>query len=450
MTWGGSVLRALAAAKDPDGFFRRQATRTTPFTVHFPGMGEVLFVGTKDGARDVLTTPADLCQAPRPNTIEPIVGEGSLILVSGEHHRRVRGLLTPALRGEQARPYADMIAVSAIEAVEPLRPGDMVTVQQLAQNITLDVIIRVMFGVTGQERRHTYAHAITELMQANTTPLMLFPALRRQFGGVGPWARLIRLRDHLDELLAEDIRRRWATGPKNLDMLNLLLSTYDEYEQPWGEAEILQQLRTLLAAGHETSATALTWALYHIYRDDDLHRRLLDELAGDPSPQQLAELPYLEAIISETLRVHPPVSIVLRRLTGPRIIDGVARREGDVVGIALPALHFNPSLWDDPDRFDPERFLGRRPSPFQYVPFGGGHRRCIGASFATTELAVIIGTIVGGTDLHMPENERLRTPPRTTPRGITMTPSRPIVLETLGSVSGTSVGHQPTPHARLV
>lgn len=428
------VLRAVSAGIDPEGFFRRRATEAAPFTLRFPGLGEVLFVSTKEGAREILTAPASVCTSPRPNPIESIVGEGSLILLSGEHHRRMRGLLTPPLRGEHVLAYVDVIAAAAAEAVEPLQPGDTVAVRELARVIALDVIIRVVFGVTDRQRRKKYVDSITALMEANTAALMLVPALRRPFGGFGPWARLVPLRAQLDQLLSEEIEQRRAAHLDSQDLLNLLLTVTDEEGRGLDEQDIHEQLRTLLAAGHETSATALAWAIYHIHRDDGVRQRLLDELSGRPAPREMAELPYLGAVISETLRMHPTVPIVVRRLSGPLTVRGIACGEGDTVGIALPALHFNPTLWPNPKRFDPDRFLTRRPSPFQYAPFGGGHRRCIGSSFATCELAVAIGTIMSSVDLRMSDRERHRNPPRTVPRGLAAVPNRSMVLETIGRI----------------
>jgi cytochrome P450 len=428
-----ATLRALSAGVDPAGFFRRRATEVDPFLLKFPGLGEVVFFGTKEGARDVLTLPATLSRAPTPNPIEPIVGQGSLILLSGEEHRRERGLLMPAFHGDRLRDYADIIASATTDEIRSLRPrpGHAVAVRELAIAITLHIAIRVVFSVADTDRREEYTNAIKALMRANTAPLMLLPALRRDIGGRGPWARLLRLRDHLDRLLSDDMGERQRRGLLAHDMLDVLLSATDEQGKRHTEQELHDQLRTLLAAGHETSATSLTWALYHIYRDDSVRDRLVAELSDCPTPLEIAALPYLGAVIKETLRMHPPVPIVLRRLTGSSSIGGVSRSKGDTVGIALYALHFNPSIWTDPDRFDPDRFLAKRYSPFEYAPFGGGYRRCIGASFAVSELAIAIGTIIGSVSLRMPERERTRRPPRSVARGIAVAPSREITLEVI-------------------
>lgn len=423
------LLRAASAGVNPVGFFRGHASAVSPFTLTFPGLGHVLFFGTREGARDVLTLPSAKCTAPLPNPIEPVVGAGSLILVSGEHHRRERGLLTPSFGGERVKCYADVIAAATSEEIRDLRPGQAVAVRQLATDIALHVAIRVIFSVSDPSRREQYTAAVQALMRANTAPLMLVPALRRSVGGRGPWARLLRLRDHLDELLSEDMTARAGTGLSSGDMLDMLMSATGEHGQRRSEQEMHDQLRTLLAAGHETSATVLTWALYHIFRDESVLARVQAELAECETPLDIAGLPYLSAVIHETLRMHPPVPIVLRRLTTPLTVGGVSCTAGDIVGVALYSLHFNPSIWPDPDRFDPERFLGRKHSPFEYAPFGGGYRRCIGAAFAVTEVGVAIGTILQTLGLRMPAHEGRRPPPRSVARGIAVAPHREITLE---------------------
>ena len=421
--------RAAWAGVDPEGFFRRHACDATPFPVRFPGLGEVLFFSAADGARDILTAPATLCQAPLPNPIEPVVGQNSLILLSGEAHRRARSVLTPPFRGELMRRYVDVIAQVAEDEIATLQPGDQLRIGHVAQAITLDVVIRVVFGVTGRAERAEFSRVTTQLLRSGSAALMLVPWLRRDIAGRGPWARLVAFRQQLDRLLSGQIEQRRDSGDHGADVLGLILGATDDEGNIVTEDALHDQLRTMLAAGHETSSTSLTWALYHIHRDPRIRSRVLDELATAGTPAEITVLPYLAAVIQETLRVHPTVPIVLRRLTGPLTVAGVACSAGDVVGIALPALHFNPELWDDPESFRPERFLDTKPSPFQYAPFGGGYRRCIGAAFASTELAVAVGTVMKTLELRLPTREQRGRPPRAVPRGIATKPSREIALD---------------------
>ena len=426
-----SIARALWAGIDPEGFFRRHSSDTAPFSLWFPGIGEVLFVSTVDGARDILTAPGTLCRAPLPNPIEPLVGRNSLILLSGEHHRRTRSILMPAFRGERMRGYVDVIAEVTTDEIAALRPGDQLVVRDAAQAITLDVVIRVLFGVTDPARCAEYAGVIKALMRSASAPLVLVPWLRRGMAGRGPWARLVAIRAQLDGLLSEQIEERRGTGEHGADIMELILTATDEDGNRLGDDALVEQLRTMLAAGHETSSTSLAWALYHIHRDECVRSRVIEELADATTPVEIAALPYLGAVIQETLRMHPTVPIVLRRLTGSLTVAGVPRLAGDVVGIALPALHFNPDVWEDPDSFNPDRFQEKKPSPFEYAPFGGGYRRCIGAAFAQHELAVAIGTILTTVELRMPAREQRRKPPRAVPRAITTKPNRDILLDVI-------------------
>jgi cytochrome P450 len=414
------------------GFFTSRAADPRPLVLHFPGLGQVVFHGTSDAAREILTAPSRACRAPLPNPIEPVVGPASLILLSGEPHRRERALLTPAFHGEQIKSYAEVIAAATAHQIRTLRQGHSVDLYDLAVDITLDVAVRVVFGVADPARRTQYTTAVKELLAANTAPLMLVPALRRDIAGAGPWARLLRFRDGLDRLLSEDIAKRRPPAPPGGDMLDLLLSATDETGRGRSRAETLDQLRTLLAAGHETTASSLAWALYHVHRDDAVRDRLLGELCSSPTPLEAAALPYLGAVVKEALRMHPPVPIVLRRLTEPLTVAGVTHPAGRVVGVALYALHFNPDIWPSPHQFDPDRFLAQRPTPFEYAPFGGGYRRCIGAAFATSELAVALGTILTHLELRRPQRDLAAPPPRSVARGIAVAPARTMRLEVAG------------------
>jgi cytochrome P450 len=428
------ALKSLPAGLDPDGYFRRRAGRRDQFAVMIPGLGPVHFVATVVGARDILRAPGALLTAPTPNPIEPVVGTDSVILTSGERHRRTRQLLLPAFHGGRMRERADALARAVTEETETWRTGDRIPIHSTAQSITLRIIVRAVLGIEEGPRSDEYTRVVTALMNANTAPLMLLPWLRKDFAGRGPWTRLVRLRTQFDTLLATDVEReRRCPVTGRGDVLALLLQTDDDGRRLHDD-DLHQQLRTLVIAGHDTTAAALAWALYHIHRAPVVRQRIVDELSSAPAPHTMAKLPFLSAVISETLRMHPAVPIVLRRLSTPLTIDGVQRVAGDIVGVAIPAIHFDPAIWDDPHRFRPERFLSASPTPFEYLPFGGGYRRCIGAAFATYELAVAIGTIMSNVALRMPRRESHKRPPRSVPQGIASTPRREVKLEVTGRI----------------
>jgi cytochrome P450 len=407
---------------------RRCAERTDAFTVNFPGMGGVHFVATAEGAREILTLPREVLSAPTPNPIEPIVGPSSVILTSGEQHRRQRRMLSPAFRGAQMRGRAYTMAQAVTADSADWRAGDRIALRQVSQAITKRIIIQIVLGVGSGPSGDAFDRVVSGLLNANTAPLMLVPGLRREFAGRGPWARLLRLRRQFNEMLSEQISsgRRCPTAATGTILGQLLA---ESYQDAGNDIELQEQLRTLLVAGHDTTASALAWALYHIHHEVGVRERITEELSSDPAPEDMPKLPYLSAVISETLRMHPAVPIVLRKLSEPRSVVGLDLRAGDIVGIAVPALHFNPSIWRDPYLFNPDRFLEYSPTPFEYVPFGGGYRRCPGAAFAHNELAIAIGTMMRDVTLRVPASERGRRPPRAVPRGIASVPHREITLE---------------------
>lgn len=424
--WG--VLRSLGALLDSERHFRRRARSGKPFGMQIPGLGEVLFASRSDHVREFLAIAPASTTPPLPNPIEPVVGTGSIILLDGEPHRRERARLLPALQGERIRRYAPAMAAATRDQIATWTPGSPIDARDAAQTITLEIIVRAIFGVTERDRSAEFVSVVKSMMGAYVAPLMFFPPLRRAPGGLGPWRRFTRRRGELDRLLSGQIAARRASDcSAHDDVLSVLLANDDD--EPRTDDEVRQQLRTLLVSGHETTATTLAWALYHVHRDDLVRKRLLDELAADGSADRLPKLPYLNAVIAETLRLHPTVSIVVRRLKHPVTAWKNSRARGDVVGVALPALHSDPAVWPDPQHFSPDRFLARKPTPQEYSPFGYGHRRCPGAAFANLELAVILGTILTTVELRMSEQERRRKPPRSIPRGIAALPSRRITLE---------------------
>lgn len=475
-----SLLHGAAAGRDFEGYLRRRAAHSDPFAVGFPGFPPVLFTGTAEGARDLFRLPVELLEPPRPNPIEPMVGAASLILSSGPRHRADRALLAPALHGARVRELGEVIRAATLREVDigcgaagPWRPGVRIDALAAARAITLRVILTAVFGTDG-DRGDEYAGAVTDFLAAFTTPLLVAPVLRRGIGGFGPWARFVATRERLDELVLADVARRRparpgpgdSTGSGNSvgdgvgdaeraglgggcgdgsgggggngsggaaprsgsgDLLDLLLDTRYDDGSALTDAELCEQLRTLLVAGHETTATTLTWALYHLHRERGLLDRIVAELpsaSGDPVEQ--ARLPLLDAVCQETLRLHPPVPIVLRRVRQPCRWRGIDIEAGQTIGLAVGVLHSQPSTWPAPRLFHPDRFLDRKVSPFEFAPFGGGHRRCIGATLAEFELRVVLATLLTTVRLRLEPALALGARPRTVPRNLATAPNRAI------------------------
>ncbi|MEU1995282.1 cytochrome P450 [Nocardia gamkensis] len=438
-----TALHAVAAGIDFDRYFRwRRAREGDPFYVRFPGFGAALFTGTAVGAQEIFRSPADFSEPPRPNPIEPMVGAASLILASGPRHRRDRALLAPAFHSARIREYGALIREATLremagegESGQVWAAGARVDARAAARALTLRVIATAVFGVRDPRRQAEYAAAVTEFLAAFSGPLLLVPALRHGLRGHGPWDRFRAARERLDRLIRADIaRRRGHVAAQPGGVLDVLLAAHPDAA---ADDELCEQVRTLLVAGHETTATTLVWALLRLHRAPEALTRLRRELrdAGpEASPAELAALPYLDAVCQETLRLHPPVPIVLRRLIEPFALRGVSLAPGDTVGIAVPLLHSDPEVWPDPRRFDPGRFTERRYRPFEFAPFGGGHRRCVGAALADYELRIALATILKRVSLRLPPRYARGRVPRSVPHNIATGPHRPISFEVISEL----------------
>jgi cytochrome P450 family 110 len=427
------VVDALALARDPEGFLERRASGSDPFTLRLPGVGEIVLTGTPEGAREVFSAPADTFEPLTDNPVEPLLGRHSLILLGGERHRRERALMMPAFHGDRMRAYGEVFRTLTLAEIARWQSGARIAIGSIAKRITLEAIIRAVFGVQDDARTEHFRRVIERALDAYTAPLAVLPVLRRRFGGMGPWARFERARSELLLLLAGEIDARRATGTKGReDILSLLLDAKYDDGASLSREELVSELCTLLVAGHETTATALVWALAYAHADERILAAVEQEqrsIDHKLDPRQLAALPYLDALCSEALRVHPVVPIAVRRALRPFRLRGVDIPAGGVLAVATTLLHTNKAVFPEPSRFRPERFLERRFSPFEYAPFGGGARRCLGAAFAMYEMKIVLGSIFG----------RARFAPAPAPalrpvlRNITMGPPDPIVLEYLGA-----------------
>ncbi len=421
------LAQAAHAAVDPEGFFRaRAAKHGDPFWVAMPGLGRALLTGHPAGAEQIFSAPPSTFARVPNNPVEPLLGPGSMILLDGERHRAERKLVMPALHGERMRAYGDIIRDAARAELARFAPGDAIDLSRLTQSITLEVIVRAIFGVEGAERGRAVRDAVVALMDAYTAPLLLVPALRRSIAGRGPWAAFRRARARFDELLRGEIARRRADADAaRSDILSLLLGLRYEDGSAMSDDALLDELRTLLVAGHETTATALAWALWFAHRDPAIERRVRAEVQRDASPDALARANYLGAVCSEALRLHPVVPIVLRQVREPFSLCGVSAPAGSIVGVAVSVLHARPDVWAAPDRFEPDHFVERRYTPFEYAPFGGGHRRCMGAAFAAYEMRIALGTLLAEASFAAVDDARR---PRPVIKSITTGPSRPLRL----------------------
>ncbi len=370
--------------------------------------------------KQVFTGDPRLLHAGEGNAVlGPILGSGSTLLLDGPEHLRHRRLLLPPFHGERMRKYGTVMAEVAEREVAAWPRGRRFPVLPSMQSITLEVIMRAVFGVDDRDRRELIGKPLRRLLDmvgSRRRVLMLGLTIQRN-GPRSPWARFAAARREADVLLYEEIRARRADplAAERDDVLSLLLEARDEDGRPLTDSELRDELMTLLVAGHETTATALAWALERLVRAPAVLDRLIDEDrdGGDE---------YLDAVIKETLRLRPVVPAVARRLQAPMDFGPWRLPAGVHIAPSIYLLHRRPDLYPEPLEFRPERFLAPDPpGTYEWIPFGGGVRRCLGASFALFEMKAVLRAILRGA--------RLRQTPRrpsegVTRRAITFAPTR--------------------------
>jgi cytochrome P450 len=384
------------------------------FTLRIAHEGTWVFLADPDAVKQVFTGDPSLLNAGAANVILlPLLGPNSVLLLDGQAHMSQRKLMLPSFHGERMRGYEDTMAEVAGREIERWPLGSPTAVRPAMQAITLEVIMRTVFGVQEEDRRARLGAALSHVMDWGNDPRrMLMLATMGPHRAQGMFRRV---RGPADALLYEEIRRRRAASDleERDDVLSLLLQARHEDGSPMGDEELRDELMTLLVAGHETTASALAWALERLVRHPDKLERLRAEAAaGDEE--------YLDAVCKETLRLRPILLLVLRRLTEPMEIGGRVLPAGVNVAPCIYLVHRRPDVYPDPLAFRPERFLERPAGTYTWIPFGGGVRRCLGASFALFEMKVVLRELVTRLDLRAAA-EGSERPVR---RAITFVPER--------------------------
>ena len=372
--------------------------------------GPTVVTCSPQGARCLLTADPDNFGVADPELTLPLLGDKSLLLISGETHRAERKLLGPPFHGDRMRAYGGLMRdiarkyAAALPLHTPFRAIDT------TQAISLEVILRAVFGVES-DRLDGFRQVIIDLVAAFGPLIIFFRQLRRPLFGLGPWDRFIMQRDLLDRMLDDEMSRRTTEPKERNDILSLLMAARQEDGTPLPRNQLRDELVTLLFAGHETTGLSLSWALYHLLRSPQTLLKLRQELAEHPQavasqPDVLTQLPYLSAVCSETLRLHPLAPIIPPRLLQrPFEFLGYKLPAGIKLTVATMRLHKREDLYPEPLAFRPERFIGHTFSPFEYMPFGGGIRRCLGAAFAMYEMKIVLATLISSCRLELASDE---------------------------------------------
>lgn len=411
-----AVQSALWIAQ-PWKFMDRCAARYgDTFTLRPLGDPPWVMVSHPDVVKEVFNGPPELLHAGEGNRILlPVVGANSVLLLDDDAHRRQRRLLMPPFRGNQLASYADTMTAVAKAEIARWPRGKPVRLHPLIQALTLEVILRAVFGLSEGKRRDQMRAEIVQMLSRSTNFLAQVAFLM----SVGPprarAALTGRLMRGVDGLLYAEIaeRRRADDLDERGDVLSTLLQARHEDGQPMSDGEIRDELMTLLLAGHETTATALAWAVERLVRHPDAQARLTNEI-------RTGEYQFRDAVVKETLRLRPVIPAVARRLTAPMCIGGVRLPAGVTVAPSIYLMHRRPEIYPDPKSFQPERFLDQRAGTYTWIPFGGGVRRCLGAAFAEYEMRVVLGALFDSCTVR-PINKRPEPDRR---RGLAQAPGR--------------------------
>ncbi len=392
----------------PTEFLDRCAARYgDTFTLKIPGTPP--FIQTSDPAliEVIFKGDPDLFLGGKANNgLKPVVGENSLLVLDGKRHRRDRKLIMPTFLGERMHAYGSVIRDIVNAALDRWPVGKPFAVHEETQQIMLEVILRVIFGLEDARTIAQFRHHVHQVLKL---ALFLFPngegkpaaeGFARAVGKAFPSLDVFASLKAIDDIIYQEIQdRRSQDISGRQDVLSLMMQSHYDDGTVMTPQELRDELMTLLMAGHETSATIAAWCVYHLCRHPDAMGKLREEIAahtvdGVLPLAKINELKFLDAVVKETMRITPVFSLVARVLKEPQTIGGTTYPANVVLSPNIYGTHHRADLWGDPKVFRPERFLEERVNPFHYFPFGGGIRKCIGTSFAYYEMKIFVSETV--------------------------------------------------------
>jgi cytochrome P450 family 135 len=355
--------------------------------------------------------------------LKPILGERSLLILEGADHLAHRKLMLPPFHGERMRSYGPVLEEIVDAEIDSWPLGEEFAIHPRMQSITLEAILRVVFGVAEGPRLEQLRVVLTNVLEETASPFsQLIGLATRRFGGRGPWGKFEAQLNAVDELLYAEIAEHRARGDskEREDILSLMMQArFEDGGAQMSDTDLRDQLMTLLLAGHETTATALAWTFDLLLRHPTQLARLRESL-------EAGEDEYLRAVITESLRLRPVVPLAGRRLAVDLVADGLTLPAGTDVTPAIWLTHTRADVYPEPFAFKPERFLEEGPDTYAWIPFGGGIRRCIGAAFAEFEMRIVLREVLGRCELH----KASPAPEKIGRRNITLSPKdgTPVVV----------------------
>jgi cytochrome P450 family 110 len=435
-----ALLQTLAIIARPTQFLEDCAfEHGDTFTLRILGLNSppVVFFSHPDAVQAIFTTLADRLELGQVTQVfRPLVGGQSLIMQQGAAHQRQRQLLMPAFHRESLQQQGQLICDLTRQQVASWTVGQQLDIRAQMSDISLQVILQVVFGLAPGERLNQLQALLARLLEKITDPQysiqFFLPPLQRDLGPWSPWGQFLAQQRQIDGLIGAEIaERRAQEQPDRTDILSLLMAARDPEGQAMGDAELRDQLMTLLLLGHETTASSLAWAFYWLHQRPEILARLQQEIdQAGPDPMALAEQPYLSAVCKEALRIYP-----IALISQPRKVKQAIQLEGYDLApgtVLIPCIYLaqrRSATYGDPRTFRPDRFLDRKFSPYEFFPFGGGSRICVGMALSLFEMKLVLATVLGQCRLSAPP-----VSPRPVRRGITFVPppEARLVVESLG------------------
>lgn len=424
-----ALLQTLQLISQPTKFLENCTQQYgDPFAVKVLGLNSppVVFFSNPQSIKEIFALPGEKFDFKKATHVfQPLMGDKSIILQEGHSHQRQKQLMMPPFHGDRMKAYGEIISQITTNVTDNWSNGKVISLQHEMSDITLQIILQVVFGISPGTRYDTIKALLSSLLDDVTKPwysiLFFFPPLQKDLGAWSPWGQFLRRRQAIDQLIYSEIAQRRKDDSNRSDVLSMLIAARDEDDQPLTDLELRDQLVSLLLLGYETTAAALSWAFYLIHSSPQVLAKLLQELSTtSANPEDIAALPYLTAICQETLRIYPIGLICTPRMVRDSVqIAGETFSAKTVVVPCIYLAHRRPETYPQPEEFLPERFLARKFSPYEYLPFGGGIRGCIGVAFSMYEMKLVLATILSRFSLTLADAR----PAHPVRRGITIVPS---------------------------
>ncbi|WP_019504118.1 cytochrome P450 [Pleurocapsa sp. PCC 7319] len=399
------------------------------FIADVAGADTYVYVNHPEAMRQIITSDRQKFFASGKDNqlLKPLVGENSVFLIEGDPHKKRRKLLLPPFHGERMQVYSQLICDLTRNIIGNLTPNQSFEARQISQKVSLQVILEAVFGLQDSNRAQELKQRITKLTNifesSLASALLFFPWVQKDLGAWSPWGNFLRQQQAIDAAIYQELAfRRTQDISDRQDILSLMMSARDETGGALSDSELRDELMTLMLAGHETTASAIAWSLYWVHRYPQIKAKLEAEIASldsAPDPMEIAKLPFLDAVCKETLRIYP-----IGMLTFPRVVQepmelmGYKLEVGQILLGCIYLLHQREDVYPEPTKFKPERFLEREFSAYEFFPFGGGKRRCIGEALAQLEMKLVLATIISQFELEL-VSQKPETPTR---RGVTLAP----------------------------